>query len=135
MKVPEATSSAQTRSYSVSDPSHQTIRSGFARPAISDTHWRRPRWRTHAGAFDWSAGAAAGAFIRIDSRSQTAQREAGPTHGNNRSAILSSGSLREAAAQPSFSTKVLRKHRFNDSRDALAPRGRRETPAPWSRSP
>src|SRR5262249_42169503 len=128
-KVPEATSSAQRRSYSASEPSHQTTRSGLARRAISDTHWRRPRWRTHAGAFDWSAGAAAGAFIRIDSRSQTAQRKAGPTHGNNRTAILSPGPLSQAAAQALLSTKVLVKHRFNDSQGARAGRARRETPA------
>jgi len=52
MKVPLATSSSQNCWYSPSEPSHQTMRSGFASCAISDTHCRRPGWRTQAGALD-----------------------------------------------------------------------------------
>src|SRR6185295_360378 len=98
--VPEATSCAHSRSYSASEPSHQTMRSGFASLAISDTHWRRPRWRTQAGAFDWSAGAAAGAFMRFDSRRQTAQRKAGPTRRIYSSANSSIAVVAGAGARP-----------------------------------
>src|SRR5690606_3078861 len=77
VNVPEATSSAHRRSYSSWEPSHQTTRSGLVSRAISETHWRRPLWRTHAGALDWS-GAEAGAFIVMAPKRQTAQRNAEP---------------------------------------------------------
>src|SRR5205809_5234639 len=65
MKLPLLTSSAQRRSYSLCEPSHQTMRSGFVSAAISETHCLNLRWRTHDGALDWSRGAAAGAFMRM----------------------------------------------------------------------
>src|SRR5690606_20028567 len=61
-KLPLFTSSPQSRWYSACEPSHHTIRSGFVSEAISETHWRRPGWRTQLGAWDWSVGAV-GAFI------------------------------------------------------------------------
>src|SRR5687768_10606007 len=72
MKVPRATSSSHRRWYSASDPSHQTMRSGFARRATSDTHCRKPAWRTQAGAVDWSKSVLPGAFI------QSLQKANGP---------------------------------------------------------
>ena len=67
MNVPALSNSAHKRSYSAREPSHQWMRSGLERRATSETHCRRARWRTHAGAFDWSA-AEAGALIARDSR-------------------------------------------------------------------
>src|SRR2546425_6389577 len=66
MNVPALSSSAHNRSYSAREPSHQWMRSGFESRATSETHCRRARWRTHAGALDWS-GAEAGALISRDS--------------------------------------------------------------------
>src|SRR5256884_3985542 len=66
MNVPALSSSAHNRSYSAREPSHQWMRSGLERRATSATDCRRARWRTHAGAFDWSA-AEAGALIAPDS--------------------------------------------------------------------
>src|SRR5207247_9421743 len=65
MNVPALSNSAYKRSYSAREPSHQWMRSGLERRATSETHCRRARWRSHAGAFDWSA-AEAGALIARD---------------------------------------------------------------------
>src|SRR6185295_1086821 len=46
--VPALTRSAQSRSYSASDPSHQWMRSGCVRPAISSTHLSSLRLRVGA---------------------------------------------------------------------------------------
>src|SRR2546428_4990966 len=67
MNVPALSSSAHNRSYSAREPSHQWMRSGLERRATSETHCRRARWRTHAGAFDWPA-AEAGALIAREAR-------------------------------------------------------------------
>src|SRR5688572_15986829 len=99
MKVPAATSSAHSRSYSACEPSHQTMRSGFARRATSDTHWRRARWRTHEGALDWSTGAA-GAFISSHSRKANGPAQAGPGDEDYFSATILAPRLGWALAGP-----------------------------------
>src|SRR3990170_3422029 len=81
MKVPASTSSAHKRSYSACEPSHHNTRSGLASRAISDTHLRRPPWRTQVGVLDWSTGTGLGAFIASTPERQTAQRWAGPVRG------------------------------------------------------
>src|SRR3990170_3550939 len=81
MKVPASTSSAHKRSYSACEPSHQNTRSGLVSRATSDTHLRRPRWRTQVGVLDWSTGTGLGAFIASTPERQTAQRWAGPVRG------------------------------------------------------
>src|SRR5688572_17426724 len=99
MKVPAATSSAHSRSYSSLEPSHQTMRSGFARRATSDTHWRRARWRTHEGALDWSMGAA-GAFISSHSRKANGPAQAGPGDEDYFSATILAPRAARALAGP-----------------------------------
>src|SRR5207245_2113511 len=67
MKVPFATSSSQSRSYSACEPSHQTTSAGLVWRARLATHCRNSLWRTHSGAVD-------GAFMQADSRKSKAQR-------------------------------------------------------------
>src|SRR5947209_74856 len=99
MKVPFATNSSHRRSYSACEPSHQTMRSGFASPAISETHWRKPGWRTQAGAFDWSVVPVAGAFIYSDSKNSKAQRGWASDGEGIRGADSSTGGLKVPPCQ------------------------------------
>ena len=83
--VPLATISSQRRMYSSSLPSHQTIRSGLARAAISRTHSSRRGWRTYAGADTAAARADSesgwfmgrGGLWKVSER----RRRGGPTSG------------------------------------------------------
>jgi hypothetical protein len=71
ISMPEATISAQSRSYSASLPSAQRMRSGCVRVATSATQAARPPWRRLRGAL-----IASGAYMRMGRALQTGRRRA-----------------------------------------------------------